>query len=140
MLHKSKEKPYKFSDHLNEIDNIQGRIMITKLGTGCTKLKSHRFLGKNEMDNFPLCKSKSNDTLLHILFECNNEDLTVLRNVQLNKIIHEYPNFKNLQPESKLYSIYNLQSFDNSVTSLSRYKNTCINLINEILKFRFKND
>ena len=50
ILHKLKQNQYKFSDYLNETDNIQDRIMVTKLKIGCTKLKNHRFLKQVSMD------------------------------------------------------------------------------------------
>ena len=77
--------------------------MLTKLRIGCTKLKSRRFLTKNETDACPLWDSKSKDTPENPFFLCQNKDLTVLRNMHIDIINHEYPNFKYFNLEIKLY-------------------------------------
>ena len=136
LLYKLKCKSYKSSTYLSDLCNIEDRIFITKIRTACSKLKSHRFLGKNESILCPLCNLE-NDTPEHLFFGCEHYEIKQMRNKHLALLCNCYPEFKHLSLESKLYSVLNLKPFHNTITSLIEYRSVCVQFLREMFVLRF---
>lgn len=135
-LFKIKQNKYKKSNYLNDILNINDRQMLTKLRIGCTKLQSHKFLGKNETTTCPMCNLHE-DTVEHLLFNCTNSQLVELRNSNSTKLLKIYPSFSSLNAESKLYTILNLTPFSDLQGSIQEFQANCITFMREMLGYRF---
>ena len=112
--------------------------MLTKLRIGCSKLKTHRFLGKNENLMCPLCKSDS-DSTDHILLRCPQDDIKCKRKMFLDDLAKIYPNFKYLNEVSKICSILNLTPFDSNVNN-KKYSDNCLKYMCNIVKLRFEKE
>lgn len=129
-----KKNKYKYSSYLNDIVNIEDRKCMTRLRTGCSKLKTHRFLNKKETILCSLCQ-KHKENLEHTFLVCDDSRVIDIRKKFFIKVNLIYPYFIDLNNNSMIICLMNLKMFgvlnrDNAFTEI------CLNFMKEILLLR----
>ena len=138
-LYALKSKSYKKSQYLSDLINIEDRCLVTKLRTGCSKLKSHRFLSKKETNVCPICNSCNEDSIEHLLFHCENSDMYKHRDKYLTSIDNIYPRFKFLSFELKVHTILELSPLETQrKLSKSEFSDLCVKFLRDMYKCRLE--
>ena len=135
VLYHNKENKYSKSCYLSNVINIDDRRMLTKLRVGCSNIKTHKFLGKNENSLCSVCNVTA-ETLEHLLFSCSHSSIVNIQNKYLNKIQNINPIFEKMSKFKKLCFIMNLNFCSNNSVNDQICMNLCISFIKEILKFK----
>ena len=132
-----KSREYSFSPYLCDIQDIDSRVLVSKLRIGCSKFKNHRFLGRNEDTSCMLC-NESSDSIEHLLVSCTHKTILDVRNKHFTNLESVYPKFKHLTDENKICSIMNLSPQNPTTPILKEYMHKCINFLKELYNVRFE--
>ena len=122
------------SIYLDNVVNIEQRKIITKLRLGCSKLRTHCFLSKNETDKCKYCVNETED-LTHFLINCSEYNCYRKQFYENNKNIGI--TFQFMPANMVISSILNLNSpIKLKKAENTKFQNFCIEFIECLNKHR----
>lgn len=136
-LNKCKKYNYCRSNYLN-INNVkvETRTKITKLRLGCSKLRAHCYLSKDESNICCHCKNEPEDAR-HFLINCKRPNLVEVRRTIFNEINNIKSGFLTMTDCDKVFAILNLCTNMNAGKDTDNIINLYTQFIDKMFRYRF---